>query len=108
MSMFQVTGQVVGTFFQPGSVDTETDETGKGKDKVQIMGEIPVADGGVKFDLVTLSIPDGLDFKPYIQKTVSVPLGMFSPSKGNIIYFIPKGTRKVTPVHTSSPAGTTN
>lgn len=105
MSMFQVTGQVVGTFFQPGSVDTETGEAKEGKDKVQIMGEIPVADGGVKFDLVTLSIPKGLDFQPYIQKTVSVPLGMFSPSKGNIIYFIPKGTKDVTPVRPLSSTG---
>lgn len=92
MSMFQVTGQVMNVFHQPGRVDPETGEYGKGKDKVQIMGDIPVSDGGSKLDLVTLTVPEGLNFEGLIKRTVSVPLGFFSPAKGSIVYFIPKGS----------------
>ena len=95
MSMFHITGQVLNTYFQPGSTDPETGEKTQGKNKVQILGKIPVSNGESKMDIVTLSIPDGIDFEPHMQKHVNVPLGMFSPSKGNIIYFIPKGSEVV-------------
>ena len=100
MSMFQITGQVINCFFQPGSLDKTTGELKEGKNKVQILGNIPVSDGGSKMDLVTLTVPDGVDFKTYLQKKVSVPLGFFSPAKGSIIYFIPKGS-KVTALSTA-------
>lgn len=93
MSMFQVSGQVMNCFYQPGPVDSETGEVKKGKNKVQILGEMPVSDGGSKLDLITLSVPEGLSFEPYLRKAVSVPLGFFSPSKGSIVYFIPKGSQ---------------
>lgn len=92
MSMFQVSGQVMNCYYQPGPVDAETGEIKKGKNKVQILGEIPVSDGGSKLDLITLSVPSGLDFKEHKNKRVQVPLGFFSPSKGSIVYFIPKGS----------------
>lgn len=95
MSMFEVTGQVMKSYHQPGSVDPETGELTKGKDKVQILGEIPVSDGSTKYDLITLSVPEGVDFKPLMKKVVRVPLGFFAPSKNNIIYFIPKGSNVV-------------
>ena len=97
MSMFYVTGQVLNTYFQPGATDPETGEKTPGKNKVQILGQIPVSNGESKMDILTLSIPDGIDFKQHMQKHVNVSLGMFAPSKGNIIYFIPKGS-KVTSV----------
>lgn len=92
MSMFTVTGKVVKTFFQEGQLDKETGELEEGKNKVQIMGEVPVKGGESKFDLLTLSVPDEIDFEPLIEKEVSVPLGFFSPAKGQIVYFIPKGS----------------
>lgn len=96
--MFQITGQVINCFHQPGNLDKETGEVKEGKNKVQILGNIPVADGGTKMDLVTLTVPDGIDFKAHLQKKISVPLGFFSPAKGSIMYFIPKGS-KVTPLN---------
>ncbi len=95
MSMFEVTGQVMKSYHQPGTVDPETGELTKGKDKVQILGEIPVSDGSTKYDLITLSVPEGVNFEPLVKKVVRVPLGFFAPSKGNIIYFIPKGSNVV-------------
>lgn len=98
MSMFQITGQVINCFFQPGNLDKTTGELKEGKNKVQILGNIPVSDGGSKMDLVTLTVPDGIDFKAHLQKRISVPLGFFAPAKGSILYFIPKGA-KITPLN---------
>lgn len=96
MSMFTVTGEVRNVYFQPGSIDKETGEAKSGVHKVQILGTLPVQGGGEKEDIITLSIPAGLDFKPYLKRTVSVPLGFFSPAKGSIVYFIPKGSQIAT------------
>lgn len=95
MSMFNVTGEVRNVYYQPGSTDKETGEAKPGSDKVQILGEVPVQGGGSKLDLITLTIPEGMDFKPHMKRTVSVPLGFFSPAKGSIVYFIPKGSEVV-------------
>ena len=92
MSMFTVTGEVQNIYFQPGAVDPETKKNRAGSWKVQIMGDMPVNGGGSKFDLITLTIPEGMDFEPYRKSVVKLPLGFFAPAKGNITYFIPKGS----------------
>lgn len=92
MSMFTVTGEVQNIYFQPGAVDPETNKNRAGSWKVQIMGDMPVNGGGSKFDLITLTIPEGMDFEPHRKSVVKLPLGFFAPAKGNITYFIPKGS----------------
>lgn len=93
MSMFTISGEVMNTFFQAGRTDPETGKKEDGKNKVQIMGNIPTSDGGSKLDLITLTVPEGISFDSYLNTEVVVPLGFFSPSKGQIIYFIPKGSK---------------
>lgn len=92
MSMFTVTGEVRSVFYQPGPVDPETGKLKPGSNKVQVLGDIPVNGGGSKEDLITLTIPDGMDFEPLKKHLVRFPLGFFSPAKGSIVYFIPKGS----------------
>lgn len=92
MSMFQITGQVINVFKQDPQVDKETGELGKAVPKVQILGDLPIQGEGSRMDLVTLSIPENLDFAGLINKKVSLPLGIFAPAKGVIVYFIPKGS----------------
>lgn len=92
MSMFNITGKVMKTYFQEGKEDKETGDKEEGKMKVQIMGDMPVRGGDSKLDLVTLTVPDELDFESLKGKEISVPLGFFSPAKGQIVYFIPKGS----------------
>lgn len=93
MSMFSITGQVINTFYQEGRIDKETGEKGGNTPKVQVLGEIPVATGGTRVDLVTLTVPQGLDFKDLKGKNVKIPLGFFAPAKNSIIYYIPKGSK---------------
>lgn len=92
MSMFTITGEVRNVFYQPGQVDKETGVLKQGSYKVQILGEMPVNGGGSKEDLITLTIPEGINFEPLKKRLVRFPLGFFSPAKGSIVYFIPKGS----------------
>lgn len=94
LSMFTVTGQVLKTFIQPGAVDKDTGELGKSSVKVQIMGEMPVKGGGAsRLEIITLSVEDQKTYEDLKTKHIRVPLGFFCPQKGNIVYFIPKGSK---------------
>ena len=93
LSMFTVTGQVLKTFIQAGQVDKETGEVGKPSVKVQLMGEMPVQGGDTRFDMINLTIENEKDYSELKGKRVRVPLGFFAPQKGNIVYFIPKGSK---------------
>lgn len=92
LSMFTVTGQVLKTFVQPGQANRETGEIGKDAVKVQIMGEMPVPGGDSRLDLITLTVEDQKSYEALKGKRVRVPLGFFAPAKGNIVYYIPKGS----------------
>jgi len=92
LSMFTVTGQVLKTYVQPGQTDKETGEIAKSSAKVQIMGELPVQGGESRLDLITLTVESQKTYTELVGKKIRVPLGFFAPQKGNIVYFIPKGS----------------
>lgn len=92
MSMFQVTGQVVHVYDAPEVVDKETHKvTREEKPKVQLIGDLPLPNGQARYDLVTLSVEDKAEWEALQGQQITVPVGMFAPSKNMIIYFIPKG-----------------
>lgn len=90
--MLQLTGKVINVFTQQG---------GEGKDgtkydarhKVQLMGEVALPNGDIKMDLMDLTIQDLSDWNDKQGVTVSIDIGAFAPSKGNIIYFVSKGSK---------------
>ena len=104
-SMFSITGQVVNTFEAPGrAADAKAGtEAQEAKPKVQILGEMPVPGGQKRVELVTLTCEDQRIYDALKGKTVSVPLGIFAPAKGQIIYFIPKGSVPVEVGEASPP-----
>lgn len=91
-SMFTITGQVLNTFIQPGIVNKETGEQGKSSVKVQLMGEMPVQGGETRLDMVTLTVENQKIYDDLRTKRIRVPMGFFAPQKGNIVFFIPKGS----------------
>jgi hypothetical protein len=93
--MFQICGQFIHAFDAPGRIDKETGEADDDKPKVQILGELPQRNGQQKIEVITLSCHNPEDFEGMKGKRVRVPLGIFSPSKGNIVYFIPQGCKPV-------------
>ena len=92
MSMFNITGKVLNCFVQHQRPNKETGEVIPPKSKVQIMDSVPVMSGASKYEMIDLSVPEGMDFKQYEGEVVSVPLGVFAPAKGSVIYFIPQGS----------------
>ncbi len=94
MSMFTITGTVINTFDAPPRKVEEGKEE-DGKPKVQIMGEMPVQGGQKRMELVTLSCEDKGEYEALHGKVVSVPLGIFAPGRGQVVYFIPKGAHPV-------------
>jgi len=93
MSMFNVSGTVLHTFDQPKRVDTKTGEVlSDEKPKVQIMGDMPLPNGQTRMELVTLTCEDVKPYEALKGQKISVALGIFAPAKGQVIYFIPKGS----------------
>lgn len=110
MSMFQITGEVINTFEAPGRKADEKAgiEAQEAKPKVQLLGEMPVPGAGhqTRKELVTLTCEDQREYENLRGRIISVALGIFSPGKGQVIYFIPKGARPVdvTPPGQPGPA----
>lgn len=88
--MFTLCGTVANVFVQPGGVSKKTGEAFDPRDKVQILGQIPLPEGGHKLDLVTLSVENGNVFKALSGKVIRVPVGVYALSR-SVGYFIPKG-----------------
>lgn len=95
MSMFTITGQVLNTFEAPGRKANEKAgiEAQDAKPKVQILGEMPVPGEQTRMELVTLTCEDQREYEGLRGQVVAVPLGIFAPARGQIIYYIPKGAR---------------
>lgn len=91
-AMFTLCGQVVNSFVQPGGTSKKTGEVFDPRDKVQILGHIPLQGGGTKLDLVTLNVEDARLFQAAQGKTVRVPVGVYAIGK-TVGYFIPQGAK---------------
>lgn len=90
--MFTLCGQVANVYVQPGGTSKKTGEAFDPRDKVQIIGHIPLQGGGSKLDLVTLNVEDARVFQSALNKTIRVPVGVYSVGK-SVGYFIPQGAK---------------
>lgn len=90
--MFTLTGQVVHVYVSPKGISKKTGEEYGGEDKVQIMGDIPVGDGGYRKEMVTLTTDQGKSLEKAVGRTVIAPVAFWARS-GTVGYFIPKGAQ---------------
>lgn len=90
--MFTLCGQVANVFVQPGGTSKKTGEAFDPRDKVQILGHVPLPDGKTKLDLVTLNVEDARLFEAAMNKTIRVPVGVYALGKA-VGYFIPQGAK---------------
>lgn len=88
--MFTLCGQVANIYVQPGGTSKKTGEAFDPRDKVQILGHIPLPGGGSKLDLVTLNVEDARIYQQAVGKTIRVPVGVYAIGK-SVGYFIPQG-----------------
>jgi len=89
-AMFTLRGQVANVYVQPGGVSKKTGEEYNPRDKVQIIGHLPLNTGGHKLELVTLNVEDARPYEAALNKTIRVPVGVYAIGK-SICYFIPQG-----------------
>lgn len=91
MSMFTLTGQVLNVFVTPQGVNKSTGESYGGQDKIQILGDIHLPNGETKKDMVDLTTDNGEAFKAFEGRSISLPISFYSPAKGQVVFFLPKG-----------------
>lgn len=89
--MLNITGLVINTFKAPKGINKKGEEYG-GQDKVQLLGELPLPDGSVKKELVTLTCEDSKAFEKSLNQEVSIPVGVMV-FQGSPVFYIPKGAR---------------
>ena len=91
-AMFTLCGEVANVYVQPGGTSKKTGEAFDPRDKVQILGHLPLATGGSKLELVTLNVEDATLFKSALGKNIRVPVGVYAIGK-TVGYFIPQGCK---------------
>lgn len=90
-AMFTLCGQVMNVYVQPGGQSKNGDSYDP-RDKVQILGQLPLKSGGHRLELVTLNTEDARIFQAAVGKTVRVPVGFYSVNR-SVGYFIPQGAK---------------
>lgn len=88
MSMLELTGVLVNTYRAPLRRGAEAGETEK--DRIQILGDIPLPNGETRKDLVSITVPDVRKYEGEEGAEITVSVGVFSPQKGTILFFINK------------------
>lgn len=88
--MFTLCGQVMNVYVQPGGTSKKTGEDYDPRDKVQILGSLPLQGGSSKMELITLNTEDARLFEQAINKTVRVAVGFYVTGR-TVGYFIPQG-----------------
>jgi len=95
MSMFTVSGKVINVFDQQGKLDKETGEVGETTPRLQLLGNMPMPNGEMRMDMVTVKVENKKIYEELQGKDIRLPIGVFAPSKGQIVYYVPKGAKPV-------------
>ena len=90
-AMLTLCGSVARVYEAPTGVDKKTGEAYGGGWRVQLLAEIPLANGESRLDLVTLSTDLPERFKAFVGKWVRVPVGAYSLKAGAVGFFCLKG-----------------
>lgn len=82
--MFTVTGQVINVFKAPEG-KTKAGEAYGGDNRIQLLGTIRLKTGGIKNELITLTMPPkwGLELFNRVGKVISLPVALMA--SGNVV-----------------------
>lgn len=89
MSMLQMTGQVANVLETPRGTNREGQEYG-GYHQVQLLCKQVLANGENRMELFTLRTDSPEEFRKFIGKSVSVPVGVFARG-GSLNFYMEKG-----------------
>lgn len=93
--MFTLNGMLLHVYETGQGVNKKTGEVYDSQDKIQILGDIPLPNGEIRKDMVTITTHDIEHIKSMVGRNINVPVGMFAQGKGLITYFMPKGSKAV-------------
>ena len=85
MSMITLNGKLLNVYRAP--VPKNAEEGQKEKDKIQILGNIPLPNGETRLDLMTITVADARKFEGQIEHEIAVAVGAFAPQKGQVVFF---------------------
>lgn len=89
MSMFTVTGQLINVLSAVDRVN-EAGEVVTGRSRIQLLGYVPQPAGGVRYELLTVSVDDrSFDSLSSRGSTIRLPIGVFAPANGASVLFCP-------------------
>lgn len=88
--MLTLRGKIINVYQQPKG-EKDGKEYG-GQDKIQMMGNVTLQNGDTRVEMLNLTAHNVKDFQDFINKDISVPVGIMATGK-TLIYFIPKGSR---------------
>jgi len=89
MSMLQMKGQVANVLETPRGTNREGQEYG-GYHQVQLLCKQVLANGENRMELFTLRTDNPEEFRKFIGKSVSVPVGVFARG-GSLNFYMEKG-----------------
>lgn len=98
--MLTLRGQVVNLFETPKGVNRDGNEYG-GNTQVQLMADVPLPNGHVRREIVTLRCDCPEDFNNYLNEWVEVPVGAFAPAKNQLVFFMRRGSRPMASLSTA-------
>jgi len=90
MSMLTIKGQLLHVFEKPST--HRGDEVIEAKPQIQVLGEYPLPNGEHRHELVTLTCDNPRLYTELKGKQITVPVGVFSPGKNQVIFYIPRGS----------------
>ena len=89
--MLNLTGTVINVFTQQGGTNKKG-ESFEDRDKVQLLGALDLPNGGIKNELVTLTVENYRDFKDLLNQKISIPVGVMAMGR-NVIFYVAKGAQ---------------
>jgi hypothetical protein len=89
--MIELTGTLVNTFATPAGKDKKGGDYDS-KDKIQVMGEFPLANGETRMELVTLTVDDLSEYVQHINKKIRISIGVMATGARSVLFFVRKGS----------------
>lgn len=87
MSMLTLQGTLVNVYTNPGR--KKDDGTSfEDRDKIQLLADVPLLNGQIRKELVSLTVKDGRKYEGREGESLSLPVGVMAPQKGTIVYYV--------------------
>lgn len=92
--MIELSGRLINTFRAAGGTNKKG-ETYDAKDKIQILGDLDLPEGGFRSELVTLSVDDVTPYAPLLNAQIRVSVGVIGGTGRVVTFFVRKGSKPI-------------